>query len=60
MHRVNMQDSVRVRYEADTRMYYSAEGLLQRGVAAWTNKKWNNDTVTNTNIFLTYYNTITM
>ena len=35
---VNMQDSVRVRNEADTRMYYGAEGVLQRGVAAWTNK----------------------
>jgi len=45
---VNMQDSVQIiiSSEADTRMYYGAEGLLQRGVAAWTNKNETQQTMT--------------
>ena len=32
--------------EVDTRMYYGAEGVLQRGVAAWTNKNDTQQTMT--------------
>ena len=32
--------------EVDTKMYYGAEGVLQRGVAAWTNKNETQQTMT--------------
>jgi len=46
---VNVQDSVWMRSEANTRLFHGAEGLLQKGVTAWTNQNetMNNDTVTN-------------
>ena len=45
---VNMQDSVRIiiSSEVNTRMYYGAEGVIQRGVAAWTNKNDTQQTMT--------------
>ena len=45
--------------EVDTRMYYGAEGVLQRGVAAWTNKNDTQQTMTQW-LIKTYFKQITM